>query len=59
MDFSQTFLYPDGYFANASSTASYTISVDQRQANRKQMKQDFWDVYIQGEAMDIFPGKKK
>lgn len=31
----------------------------QRKANRRQMKQDFWDVYAQGEALDIFSGKKK
>ena len=27
--------------------------------NRKQMKQDFWDVYAQGEMLDIFSGKEK
>ena len=31
----------------------------QRKANKRQMKQDFWNVYGQGEALDIFSGKKK
>ena len=31
----------------------------QRKANKRQMKQDFWDVYAQGEMLDIFSGKKK
>lgn len=27
--------------------------------NKKQMKEDFWDVYAQGEMLDIFSGRKK
>ena len=27
--------------------------------NSKQMKDDFWEVYAQGEMLDIFSGKKK
>lgn len=34
-------------------------TVDVKKQNKKQMKQDFWDVYAQGEMMDIFSGKKK
>ena len=35
------------------------ISEQERMKNRKQMKQDFWDVYAQGEMLDIFSGKDK
>ena len=35
------------------------ISEEQRKANKRQMKQDFWDVYAQGEMMDIFSGEDK
>ena len=35
------------------------VSDIQRRANKRQMKQDFWDVYAQGEMLDIFSGKKK
>lgn len=35
------------------------ISEEQCKANERQMKQDFWDVYAQGEMQDIFSGKKK
>lgn len=35
------------------------ISEQERMKNRKQMKQDFWDVYAQGEMLDIFSGKEK
>lgn len=31
----------------------------QRKANKRQMKQNFWDVYAQGEMLDIFSSKKK
>ena len=31
----------------------------QRKANKRQMNQDFWDVYAQREMLDIFSGKKK
>jgi hypothetical protein len=30
----------------------------QRKANKQQMKRDFWNVYAQGEMLDIFSGKK-
>lgn len=35
------------------------VTNQQRLANSKQMKEDFWDVYAQGEMLDIFSGKKK
>lgn len=35
------------------------ISEIQRKGQKRQMKQDFWDVYAQGEMMDIFSGKDK
>ena len=31
----------------------------QQKAKKQMMKQDFWNVYGQGEALDIFSGKKK
>ena len=31
----------------------------QQKAKNRMMKQDFWNVYGQGEALDIFSGKKK
>ena len=34
-------------------------SLSQSAINKKQLKQDFWNVYGQGEALDIFSGKKK
>lgn len=33
--------------------------IDYEESNSKQMKEDFWDVYAQGEMLDIFSGKKK
>lgn len=35
------------------------ISEIQRKAQKRLMKQNFWDVYAQGEALDIFSGKKQ
>lgn len=34
-------------------------SLSQSATNKKQLKQDFWNVYGQGEALDIFSGMKK
>ena len=33
--------------------------IEYKESNSKQMKEDFWDVYAQGEMLDIFSGKKK
>lgn len=33
--------------------------IEYEESNSKQMKEDFWDVYAQGEMLDIFSGKKK
>lgn len=33
--------------------------IEYNEDNSKQMKDDFWDVYAQGEMLDIFSGKKK
>lgn len=33
--------------------------LEYKESNSKQVKEDFWDVYGQAEALDIFSGKKK
>jgi len=33
--------------------------IEYRESSSKQIKEDFWDVYAQGEMLDIFSGKEK
>lgn len=35
------------------------VPLEPIRSNKKQMKEDFWQVYGESEAMDIFSGKKK
>lgn len=32
--------------------------IEYEESNSKQMKEDFWDVYAQGEMLDIFRARK-